>query len=96
MYADFVLKDGDKVKETATVLCVTKRNPLLSNGYETDDIEVKLGNNIFTKKELNKYKLEVYVYKDKKFKTHVGTYAIPTKGIKKSKVESDIDALIGN
>ena len=96
MFADFVLKDSGKIKETYTVRCVSKQDPLYSNGYETDDIEVKMGKNIFTKKELSNYTIEVYVYKDKKFKTLLGVYAIPTKDIKKDKFQEDLDSLLGN
>lgn len=96
MYIDFVLKDRGKVKETYTIKCVTKQNPLYSNGYETDDIEVKFGKNIFTKKELQNYTIEIYAYKDEKIKTFLGAYAIPTKGIKKDKIQEDLDTLLGN
>lgn len=96
MFADFVLKDRGKIKETYTTRCVTRQNPLYSNGYETDDIEIKMGKNIFTRKELRNYTIEVYVYKDEKFKTLLGTYAIPTKNIKKDKIQEDLDSLLGN
>ena len=96
MFAEFVLKDRGKIKEIYTVKCVNKQNPLYSNGYETDEIEVKFGKNIFTKKELSNYTIEVYVYKDEKFKTFLGAYAIPTKGIKKDKIQEDLDTLLGN
>ena len=82
MFADFVLKEKDKVKETVTVQCVTKQKPLFSNGEDTDDIVVKLGKNIFTKRELGDYTIDIYVYKDEKYKTLLGTYAIPDKNVK--------------
>ena len=55
MSADFVLKEGDKIKEIFTVEFVDKNNPLLSNGGESKDIEVKLGKNIFTRKAMGMF-----------------------------------------
>ena len=76
MYADFVLRQGDKNRETYTVLCADKKNPLISNGTESNKFNVKLGRNILTKKELKEYYLDIYLYKDKKFKTLVSSRKI--------------------
>ena len=81
MSAEFVLRQGDKVKETVTVDCANKKKPFLSNGGEVKDISVKFGKNIFTKRELQKYYVDIYLYKDPKFRTLVGTYRIPEKNI---------------
>lgn len=76
----FVLRQGDKPKESYTVHCVNRREePLLSNGSETSDIEVNLGKKIYTKKELEQYALDIYVFKDEKYKTLYGSFKIPTK-----------------
>lgn len=85
--ADFILKQGDKFKEKYTVKCVTKQKPLLSNGNETDEIEVKFGKNILTKKELAQYTIDVYVYKDPKYKTLLGTFSVPEKSFNKKKTK---------
>ncbi len=79
MSVDFVLKEGNKEKERYTFNCVTKQEPLLSNGSETSEIEVSFGKNIFTRKELEQYAIEIYAYKDDKYKTLLGIYRIPEK-----------------
>ena len=82
MSADFVLRQGDKVRETVTLKnCITKKHPLFSNGGEVSDLEVKFGNNIFTKKELEQYYIDVYLYKDSDYKTLVGTFKVPMKSV---------------
>ena len=93
MYAEFVLKQGDNIKETVVVQCVKKSNPLYSNGGETDTIDIKLGKNIFTKKELSQYKIEIYLYKDEKFKTLVETFVIPQKSIKNMKTDVPLNII---
>lgn len=87
--ADFVLKDRDKVKEICTVNITDRNKPLFSNGGESNDVEVKFGKNIFTRKELSKYTMDIYIYKDPKFKTFLGNYKIPSKTFK-----SDIEKLL--
>lgn len=88
MSADFVLKNGDKARESFTISVVNKDKPLLSNGGESEDIEVKFGKNIFTKKELSNYTIDIYIYKDPKFRTFLGNYKIPLKTIKSTGVKS--------
>ena len=82
MFAEFELRESDKVKEVAVVQCVSKDHPLFSNGGESESITINFGKNIFTKKELSNYVIDVYLYKDEKFKTLIGTFAIPAKSIK--------------
>lgn len=77
LYADFVLKNGDKVLETITVHAVDKNSPLYSNGGMSKDIKVKFGKSIFTKKELENYLIDIYLYKDEKYKTLIETMKIP-------------------
>ncbi len=79
LYADFVLKQNDKEKEIVKIQCANKKNPLISHTGATDEIEVKFGKNIFTQKELEQYTIDIYLYKDEKFKTLIGTYTIPEK-----------------
>ena len=88
MFAEFVLREGDEIKETYAVQCVSKDSPLFSNGGESETITVKFGKKIFTKKELNNYVIDVYLYKDEKFKTLIGTYAIPKKSIKNAQTDT--------
>ena len=79
LYADFVLKQNGKDREIVTVECSNKKHPIISNAGLSDEIQVKFGKNIFTKKELEQYTIDIYLYKDKKFKTLIGTYTIPEK-----------------
>lgn len=81
--ADFVLRNTDgEVLETVTKLLVKKANPLYSNGSVTEPVNVVFGKNIFTKKELENYVIDIYLYKNKKYKTLVMTMKIPLKSIK--------------
>ena len=79
MTAEFVLRHKDENKEVTTIKCVNKKKPLLSNGDKTEEVVVDFGKNIFTKKELENYFIDIYLYKDPKFKTLVGSYKIPSK-----------------
>ena len=83
MSVDFVLRKDDKLKETQTYRCVTKNAPLFSNGGVTEEIAVSLGKNIFTKKELDQYIVDIYLYKDEQYKTLVYSMKVPQKTIKK-------------
>ena len=76
MTAEFVLKQKDKIREVRVVNCINKKNPLYSNGDKTKDIVVTFGGNIFTKSELSNYSIDIYLYKDPKYKTLVGTYML--------------------
>ncbi len=77
MYAEFVFRKDDKQKESLITQCATKRKPLYSNGGESEVLEFQLGKNIFTKRELKNYYVDVYVYKDPKFKTKIASYKVP-------------------
>ena len=85
--ADFVLlhKDKDRVLETVTKTFADKKAPLYSNGGETPDVEIIFGKNIFTKKELEQYVIDIYLYKDERYKTLAGTMRVPLKSIYSSK-----------
>ena len=79
LFVQFVLRHKDKETEMYTEQCATKKLPLYSNGGKSETIKVKFGNNIFTKKELKNYYIDVYLYKDKKYKTLMGTFRVPLK-----------------
>lgn len=82
--ADFVLRhvDKDKSLEVVTKKVVIPKSPLYSNGGVTDEIFVIFDKNIFTKKELEHYVIDIYLYKDDKYKTLVRTMRVPLKTIK--------------
>ena len=58
-----------------------KLNRLESNGGITPIITAKFCKNIFTKKELEQYVIDIYLYKDEKFKTLISTMPVPLKSI---------------
>ena len=79
LWGEFVLKRGDKVLERNTVRCVNKRAPLYSGGDISDKIKVIFGKNIFTKKELEQDSIDIYLYKDERYKTLVASMKVPLK-----------------
>ena len=70
--ADFVLRKKDKVRDIAVKNFANKERPLRA-GAETNAELIKLVKKIFTKKELNEYVIDIYLYKDEKYKTLIGT-----------------------
>lgn len=78
---EFVFRQGDKILETVPIKVVNKTKPLYSNGGVTDEIKVSLGKNIYTKKELEQYVIDIYLYKDKRYKTLINTMRVPLKSI---------------
>lgn len=80
--ADFVLRQGDKIRESVTITCANKQNPFYSNGGETAQIDIVFGKNIFTKKELEQYVIDIYLYKNEKYKTLVSSMKVPLKSVK--------------
>lgn len=85
MYAEFVLRKDDKVKQTVTVPCATKKSPLYANEIEIRNLNVILGSKIFTKRELQRYIIDVYLYKEPKFKTLIYSIKVPQKSYYSSK-----------
>lgn len=81
LYVEFVLrrKDNEKVLEVVTKKCVDAKTPLYSNGGVTDIIKVNFGKNIFTKNELGQYVVDIYLYKDEKYKTLVSSMLVPVR-----------------
>jgi len=79
LYADFILRHNDEQKEVFTIQCASKKTPLYSNGGEFKDIKINFGKKIFTKRELKQYYIDIYLYKEPKYKTHIGTISIPSK-----------------
>ena len=86
LFVDFVLKKDDKVKQTVVATCAGKKTPLYANDQEGKKIDVIYDKNIFTKRELQRYKVEIYLYKDPKYKTLVAEHEIPTKSFYSSKM----------
>ena len=85
LYVEFVLKKDDKVKQTVVVPCASKKLPLFANDTEGRRLDVVLGSKIFTKRELQHYTVDIYLYKDPKFKTLIGSHIIPQKSYYSSK-----------
>lgn len=77
LYADFVLTSDGKELECVTKKIASKDFPLLMFAEQPNIVDVKFKRKIFTKKELNNYTIEIYLYKDKKYKTHVMSSRIP-------------------
>ncbi len=75
--ADFILTSNGKQLECVTKPVATKNSPLFPYAEQPNIVNVKFKKKIFTKKELENYTIEIYLYKDKKFKTHVATTKIP-------------------
>lgn len=71
LYADFVLSYEGKPLETVSQIIANKDKPMFSYSDTPNMADVKFKRKIFTKKELENYTIEIYLYKDKKFKTHV-------------------------
>lgn len=89
--AEFVLRQKDKTKEVVQAVCVKKSKPLRPDS-ESGDIKVVFGKNIFTRKELEQYTIDIYLFKDERYKTYIGTMKVPVKSIKsKDSVLSLID-----
>ena len=82
MSVDFVLRKEEKIKETQAYRCVTKSAPLFSNGGVTEEVAISLGKNIFTKRELDQYIVDIYLYKDEQYKTLVYSIKVPLKKVK--------------
>ncbi len=85
LYADFVLKQGQNVKETVSINCLEKGKPLYSNGSDTKDLEVRFHKKVLTRKELESYTIDIYLYKDEKYKTLIATYKLPQKSFDQTK-----------
>ena len=79
LYADFVLKHDENIKETISINCLEKGKPLYSNGDETKNFEVRFNRKVLTRKELEQYTIDIYLYKDEKYKTLAATYKLPQK-----------------
>ena len=83
LYGDFVLTHRDKELETVTKTISNKNNPLTANGYESQPIKIKFQKNVFTKRELKRYTIKIYLYKDEKYKTLIGEIPVPNKSFKR-------------
>ena len=83
LYGDFVLTHKGKELETVTKAIANKKYPLTSNGYESQPVEVRFKKKIFTRRELRRYTIRIYLYKDEKFKTLIGEMPVPNKSFKR-------------
>lgn len=75
--ADFVLSYNGKALECVKKEVATKEAPLYFYAEQPNIVDVKFKKKIFTKKELENYTIEIYLYKDKKYKTHAASIKIP-------------------
>lgn len=75
--ADFVLTQNGKPLETVTKIIASKDKPLISYSEQPNITEIAFKRKIFTRKELEQYSVDIYLYKDKKYKTHTASMRIP-------------------
>ena len=66
---DFVLLNKGKKVETVTQTISNKKHPLSCTSYEPNNVTVSFNKKVLTKKELENYTIQIYLYKDEKFKS---------------------------
>lgn len=71
LMGEFTLMNGKKNIEKVKYAVANKDNPLYIYGSEPNKIKVTFSKGFLTKKELENYVIDVYLYKDERFKTHV-------------------------
>lgn len=76
--ADFVLTHNGNPVETITQTVASKDEPLLLYAEQPNTVQVEFKKKVFTRKELENYSIELYLYKDDKYKTLVDKIKIPT------------------
>lgn len=74
---EFVLLYKDKEIERVTKTIANKKHPLSCMSYEPNFVTVTFSKKVFTKKELENYKIKIYLFKDEKYKTLVAEFNIP-------------------
>lgn len=79
LHGDFILLENDKEVEKITRNISDKNNPLVSYYDEPNLVYINFSKKIFTKKELENYKVLIYLYKDEKYKTAVAEFKLPIK-----------------
>jgi tetratricopeptide (TPR) repeat protein len=77
MSADFILNYKDEPVETITMKIADKDRHIYTNGGVSAPVLVKFKRNIFTQKELERYTIDVYLYKDEKYKTQIIRLKVP-------------------
>lgn len=77
LYADFILTRDNKPIETIKTNIANKNKPLLYECYEPHKIQLNFKTKIFTKKELESYSIQIFIYKDEDYKTLAGEFKIP-------------------
>lgn len=85
METEFILRKGDTIKETIRLNSANRKQPLLLNGENTADAIVNFNEKIYTKNDLQKYFIDIYMFKDEKYKTLIGTFQVPANSIYSSK-----------
>ena len=81
MDTEFVLRKGDKLKESIRLNSANKKQPLLLNGENTVDAVINFNEKIYTKNALHKYSIDIYMFKDEKYKTLIGTIQVPERSV---------------
>ena len=79
LHVEFILRKNNKEIEKCDEKVPTEDNVLLSYGEPSQNINVRFGKNIYTKKELSQYYIDIYVYKKERYKTLVATIHVPEK-----------------
>ena len=79
--AEFVLRKNNKELERVMLKCVNKQNPLYSFGGVSNEINVKFHKHILTQSELSQYYVDIYLYKDARYKTLINTIKVPQKSV---------------
>ncbi|MBO5738110.1 hypothetical protein J6R97_02080 [bacterium] len=75
--ADFILRHNEKPIETLTIDIANKNKPLFIAADNPNLVDVCFKKKIFSKKDLEEYTIEIYIYKDLKYKTFVSNSPLP-------------------
>lgn len=84
LYVELILKKDDKILDKITKECISNKKILQADGDLTPPIEITFNKNFLTKTDLSKLEIDIYLYKDEKYKTLIKTKTVP---IKKSILE---------
>jgi hypothetical protein len=68
---EFVLLNKGKKIETITKTISNKKAPLYCSTLEPSNVSINFKQKALTKKELENYSIQIYLYKDEKYKTFV-------------------------
>lgn len=76
---DFILIKNNKEIEKITITLADKKNIIYANGGESKKIDLKFKKKLFTKREMQRYAIRIYLYKDEKYKTQISEFSLPVK-----------------